>query len=248
MGKRLMAAYADIQVEDPAAQRALDLLGRWDAQNSPDSPAAAYANVLWDELAQNLFSRREAPAQLWGQARLFLVVDRLLDDPASLWWTNAQLGVDGQREMLARSATDAYARLAGLQGENPDAWNWGDLHAITLTSGTFGSSGIAPIEALFNRGPFPVGGGSSVVSATGWFLGEDDFATHTVPSMRMTVDLADLDASRWNHLTGTSGHAFHPNYYDQFDTWQHQRQTPWPFTLDVVLAGATDTLTLIPAR
>jgi len=246
IGKRLIMAYADVTLDDAEAQRAVDLLAGWDAQNDPESAAAAYANVLWDELAQDVFSRRDDPAPLSGQGRLFLVVDHLLDDPTSEWWTNEGLDVAGQQQMLERAATDAYARLAALQGDDPDAWRWGDLHAITLTSGTFGSSGIAPIEALFNRGPFPVGGGSSVVDATGWALGSGDFATTTVPSMRMTVDLADLDASRWNHLTGTSGHAFHPNYVDQFEAWQQQRQTPWVFSVDRVLASASDTLTLLP--
>ena len=124
--------------------------------------------------------------------------------------------------MLERTAEDAYKRLAKLQGDRPERWNWGQLHALTLTSGTFGSSGIAPIEWLFNRGPYPVGGGSSIVNATGWTLGEG-FETVTVPSMRMIVDLSDLDASRWNHLTGASGHAFHQNYVDQIETWQQHR-------------------------
>lgn len=247
MGKRLITAYTGVALDDPKAQRALDLLGSWDAQNDADSAAAAYANVLWDELAQDLFSRRDDPVGLSGQGRLFLVVDRLLDDETSPWWSNPTVGVTGRHEMLVRAATDAYARLAALQGDNPDAWHWGGLHTITLTSGTFGESGIAPIEWLFNRGPFPAGGGSSVVDATGWQLGGGGFAISTVPSMRMTVDLADLDASRWNHLTGTSGHAFHPNYADQFETWRARRQTPWTFTRERVLAAATDTLVLTPA-
>ncbi len=246
MGKRLAAAYAGIQVDGDGPRAALALLEQWDAQSTADSAAAAYANVLWDELVQDLFSRRADPAPLAGQGRLFLVVDRLLDDPASPWWTGNDLGATGRDEVLARAAVDAYDRLVALQGDNPARWNWGSLHAITLTSDTFGSSGIAPIEALFNRGPFPVGGGSSVVNATGWVLGEG-FETITVPSMRMTVDLSDLDASRWNHLTGASGHAFHPNYADQFEAWQQKRQTPWPFTQSAVEAAAAHTLLLTPA-
>ena len=247
MGTRLAGAYADLTIEDAGARQAIDLLADWDGQNDADSPAAAYANVLWDELAQDLFGRRADPAPLTGQSRLFVVVDRLLDDADSAWWTNETLGVAGRDDMLRLAATQAAQRLASVQGTDPARWNWGGLHAITLTSGTFGKSGIAPIEALFNRGPFPVGGGASVVDATGWTLGAGDFATTTVPSMRMTIDLADLDASRWNHLTGTSGHAFHPNYDDQFDAWQHGRQTPWLFTLDRVRDAATHTLVLTPA-
>jgi len=69
----------------------------------------------------------------------------------------------------------------------------------------------------------------------------------TVPSLRMTVDLADLDASRWNNLTGTSGHAFHPNYTDQTEAWQQRRQTPWLFSLDRIAESAPHTLVLTPA-
>lgn len=247
MGKRLAVAYADIQVAGAGPRRALALLEDWDAQNLDRSPAAAYANVLWDELVQDLFSRRPDPAPVSGQDRLFTLVDRLLDEPGSPWWTNEQIDVDGRDEMLARAAEDAYDRLTGLQGDDLTQWRWGSLHALPLTHDSFGTSGIAPIEALFNRDPIPVGGGTSVVDATGWTIGTGSFATVTVPSMRMTVDLADLDASRWNQLTGVSGHAFHPHYIDQVEAWQEARQTPWPFTLDAVRDAAAHTLTLTPA-
>ena len=73
------------------------------------------------------------------------------------------------------------------------------------------------------------------------------FETVTVPSMRMVVDLSDFDASRWNHLTGTSGHAFHPNYVDQTPTWQRAELTPWAFSDEAVDDATTHTLELIPA-
>lgn len=247
MGKRLTAAYMHINTGKKGPDAALDLLRGWDAQNAPDSPAAAYANVLWDELVQNMFVRgREHAAPASDQARMFLVVDGLLDDPQSPWWTNDGLGVASMKATLERAAVDAYHRLVDLQGDNQAKWNWGTLHALPLRSGTFGESGIPAIEMLFNRGPFPVGGGTSIVDATGWTLG-DGFATVTVPSMRMIVDLSDFDASRWNQLTGTSGHAYHPNYIDQTENWQKIQLTPWAFSPKAVTAATTDTLTLTPA-
>jgi penicillin amidase len=237
----------DISTGRRGPDAALDMLRAWDAQNSADSDAAAFANVLWDELVMDLFvTGREHAAPVTGQGRLFLVVDGLLDDPDSAWWTNEQLGVDGQSEMLAHAASEAYDRLVSLQGDNPAKWNWGALHALPLDNATFGSSGIAPIEMLFNRGPYPVGGGGSVVDATGWQIGAG-FETTTVPSMRMVVDLADFDASEWNHLTGTSGHTFHPNYVDQTESWQRAELTPWAFSDAAVGAATTHTLTLVPA-
>lgn len=246
MGLRLSVAYADVSVSSEGAQQALDLLASWDAQSTPDSSAAAYANVLWDELAMDLFVRgREHPVPL-AHGRMFLVVDRLLNDPESPWWTNAELGVDGRDEMLAKAAEQAYDRIVQLQGDNPDRWNWGSLHAIELTHSTFGSSGIGAMEWLFNRGPYAVGGGTSAANATGWSLGTGSFTTDWVPSMRMIVDLGDFDASRWNHLTGASGHTFHPNYTDQAVAWQKVQLTPWAWSRDAVADTTTHTLTLRP--
>jgi penicillin amidase len=246
MGRRLIAAYDGVAVGDPRVRAALHLFDLWDGRDDADSAAAAYANVVWDELVQDLFTRRDAPAPVTGQDRLFLVVDTLLRDPDSPWWTNDRIGVSGMHEMLAKAATDAYHRITALLGPRPEGWSWGRLHTLTLTNGTFGSSGIAPIEWLFNRGPVPVGGGSSVVDATGWLIGKG-FDVTTVPSMRMVVDLSDLDASTWNNLTGQSGHAFHPNYDDQVAAWQHVRPLPWPFSAEAVRAQATHRLVLTPS-
>ena len=253
IGKELAAEMQEVpslrQAQGPdgaGVRQAVGLLKTWDAQATADSPAAAYANVLWQNLALNLFANREHPLPMDGQGRLFTVVGRMLEDPEDPLWTNPKIGVSGRDEMLALSAKQAYDELVKAQGSDPNRWNWGDLHAITLTHQTLGKSGIAPIEWLFNRGPYPVGGGSSLVDATGWPLG-GSYATTTVPSMRMVVDLSDLDASTWNHLTGASGHAFSPHYTDQTANWSTGVQSPWPFSKKAVDAATVDTLVLKPA-
>ena len=246
IGTQLATAMADIDVSGAGPTEAVELLQGWDGQNSASSAAAAYANVLWSNLVQNIFAEREQPLPIDGQGRLFTVVSAMLTDPSDPLWTNEQLDVDGMEQMLALSAEEAYDELAALQGTTISRWNWGDLHAITLTSDTLGSSGIAPIEALFNRGPFPVSGGASVVNATGWELGVS-YATTTVPSMRMVVDLSDFDASTWNHLTGASGHAFHEHYTDQTADWAAGAQKPWAYSTKAVKSAAVDTLVLSPA-
>ncbi|MGO2746636.1 penicillin acylase family protein [Microbacterium sp.] len=245
IGKKLATVMGDVDVSGKGPKEAVELLRTWDAQNNADSAAAAYANVLWSNLALNLFANRDEPLPYGSQGRMFTVVDGLLDDPADPLWTNETIDVSGMDEMLALSAEQAYDELVGLQGDVTARWNWGSLHAITLTSDTLGSSGIAPIEALFNRGPYPVGGGASVVNATGWKLGES-YETTTVPSMRMVIALADFDDSSWNHLTGASGHAFHPHYVDQTENWAVGTQTQWAFTPDAVDEATVDTLVLTP--
>ncbi|MEV8173083.1 penicillin acylase family protein [Microbacterium sp. NPDC079176] len=246
IGKRLATEMEDVEVTGAGTADAVALLRSWDAQNDAGSAAAAYANVLWSNLVQNLFAERDQPLPIDGQGRLFTVVADLLDDPSDPLWTNPSIDVAGMDEMLALSAEEAYDELSAVQGDVVTAWRWGDLHAITLTSDTLGSSGIAPIEALFNRGPYAVSGGASVVNATGWELGTS-YATTTVPSMRMVVDLSDLDASTWIHLTGASGHAFDEHYVDQTSDWAAGIQRPWAFTDGAVDAATRHTLVLAPA-
>ena len=246
IGKQLAAEMQELPPsKDAGVRAAVGLLKSWDAQASADSPAAAFANVLWQHLALNLFANREHPLPMDGQGRLFTIVGPMLENPDDPLWTNAKIGVTGRDEMLALSAKQAYDELAKAQGSDPSRWSWGDLHAITLTHQTLGKSGIAPIEWLFNRGPYPVGGGSSLVDATGWTLG-GSYATTTVPSMRMVVDLSDFDASTWNHLSGASGHAFSPHYTDQTENWSKGLQSPWPFSQKAVTAATVDTLVLKP--
>lgn len=246
IGKQLAVAMDAVAVDGKGPKAAVDLLRTWDAQDAPDSAAAAYANVLWSNLVHNVFLDREVPLPVGDQGRLFTVVGTMLDAPSDPLWSNDRIDVDGMGEMLAFSAEQAYEELRDLQGDDVTRWNWGTLHALPLTHATLGTSGIAPIEMLFNRGPYPVGGGSSVVNATGWRLGES-YATTTVPSMRMVVDLADFDASSWNMLTGASGHPFHAHYTDQTDDWAHGIQKPWPFTAKAVTKATVDTLTVRPA-
>ena len=248
MGKNLASAYMDISTGRQGPDAALDMLRAWDAQNSADSDAAAFANVLWDELVMDLFvNGREHAAPVTGQGRLFLVVDGLLDDPDSEWWTNEELNVDGQSEMLAHAASEAYDRLVALQGDNPAKWNWGELHALPLQHATFGTSGIAPIEMLFNRGPYPVGGGG--VGRRTRRAGTSARASRRSPCRRCAWWSTSRTSTRrrWNHLTGTSGHTFHPNYVDQTESWQRAELTPWAFSDAAVDAATTHTLTLVPA-
>ena len=245
----LQRAYAGIAADrDRAgdAATALELLRGWDGQNDADSPGATYANVLWEHLTAAMVesvggSGDDGPAiPRDDQGRFTLFFARQLDDPRSPWFG------DDRDALLARAAADAAADLVARQGPDPEQWNWGELHALELTNGTFGESGIAPIEALFNRGPYPVGGGSSSVNATGWTLGEG-YGTVTVPSMRMVVDLDDWDASTWQNLTGQSGHAFHPHYVDQVEGWASGVPDGWAWSDTAVEAAAEHRLVLFPA-
>jgi penicillin amidase len=245
IAERLVPLLLDLE-GDGAVVEAQTLLGDWDVHDDRDSAAAAYFNVFWKTLLDETF-RPHLPDDLppSGGSRWFLVVDRLLDEPTSSWWRDDDAEVDGIDATLTRSVELAWEESARLLGDDPARWNWGDLHELELRNASFGTSGIAPIEALFNRGPWRTSGGSSVVNAIGWDL-PDGYAVDWVPSMRQVVDLADFDASTWITLAGSSGHAFHPHYTDQTDAWAANETRPWPFTPRATEDAAVDRLRLTP--
>lgn len=227
--------------EITAAQK---LLSDWDHHDSADSAAAAYFNVYAKTLLDQVFATKMPksvpPA---GGSRWYLVIENLLAEPDSPWWSSRE---GGDRDAALRTAMrTAWKKTQDLLGPEPVTWRWGTLHELTIRNPSLGESGITAVEKLFNRGPYEVSGGSGVVNATGWDATQG-FETNWVPSMRQIVDLGDFDSSRWINLTGASGHAFHSHYADQTEDWAANRTRPWPFSRSAVEAGTEDTLTLTP--
>jgi penicillin amidase len=231
----------DAEVDGTAA-RAQELLRDWDLRTDPDSAGAAFYQATWRHLLPLLFDELD-PVVMNGSSRGMYVVAGLLEDPDSAWWDGAE--ASGRDEVLAAAMTAAADELTDLLGDDPADWRWGDLHTLTATHESFGTSGIGPVEWLFNRGPVESAGGSAIVNATGWEPHEG-YGITAVPSMRMVVDLADRDASTWVHLTGNSGHAFHPNYDDQLSLWSEGGTLPFVVSEEAVREAATDELTLTP--
>jgi penicillin amidase len=226
---------------------AVEQLRRWDLRQDAGSAGAAYFNAVWRHVLRLTFHDQLPKAERPdGGGRWMQVVTGLLDDPRSPWWDDVRTERRETRDgLLTEALVQAHDELADRLGGDPDSWRWGELHALPLESPTFGQSGIGPVEWLVNHGDVDVGGGESTVVATGW-SSDEGYQTDWVPSMRMVVDLAELDASRWVNLTGASGHAFHDNYTDQVELWRDGRTTAWPFSQAAVEEAARHTLVLRP--
>ena len=174
------------------------------------------------------------------------MVGDLLDEPDSPWWdAPGHADVSGRDDVLHTAMARAHEEMVDTFSADPADWRWGAMHTLTLTHGTFGESGIAPVERLFNRGPLELGGGSDIVNATGW-TASMGYEVNWVPSMRMVVDMGDLDAGRWIHISGQSGRPFHRHYTDQAELWQSGETIPLTLSLDAARSTAVDQLTLVP--
>ena len=229
-------------------QQARELLASWDYQQNADSAGAAYFNAIWAQMVERMFDAAADVEliQASGNDRYWQVIENIWDDPANVWWIDKTTPVAEDRDaLLATAQQAASAELTDLLGGDPQSWRWGDLHTLELVNGTLGTSGIAPIEMLFNRGPVNVSGSEAAVNATGW-TPADGFGVDWVPSMRQVIDLSDFDASTWVNLTGNSGHAYNAHYADQLDAWLTGEQYAWAFTPDAVQAAAKKTVRLTP--
>ncbi len=225
---------------------AIDLLRTWDFQQSADSAAAAFYNTTWRHLLLRTFDELPDGLKPDGGSRWFEVMRRLLADPSSPWWDVRDTAtVESRDDILGYALTDGYTVLHNRVSKDPSQWKWGDLHTLSLENATFGKSGVGPIEWLFNVDPAGVSGGDAIVNATGWDAGVG-YEVDAVPSMRMIVDLSNLDESRWIQLTGNSGHAFHSNYSDQFEMWRTGQNLPMRWNRGTIESESTDTLTLKP--
>ena len=238
----------DILMPSPYLASGQRLLQDWNFRQPAGSSAAAYYNAVWKQTLAHTF-HDELPESIWpeGGDRWFEVMRRLLADPENAWWDDVETEtvVETRDDILFLALQDARNDLVRLQARRPSDWTWGHHHSMDLVNQSLGQSDVAVVRWLFNRGGYEVGGGDSIVNATGW-TAPAGFQVDTAPSMRMVVSLEDFDDSRWINLTGVSGHPFSEHYVDQTDLWVEGETLPWYFSRDRFDEG--DTLTLVPAE
>ncbi|MGX4691634.1 penicillin acylase family protein [Streptomyces sp. JNUCC 63] len=194
--------------------------------------------------------RRDADqAQPDGGDRWFEVLRNLMDSPDSDWWKTPASGTrpaaDNRDELFERAMIDARWELTAKLGKDIDTWSWGRLHRLFLKNQTLGTEGPGVLQYVLNRGPWKLSGGEAAVNAAGWNAA-GGYGVVWVPSMRMVVNLDDLDKSKWINLTGASGHAYSAHYTDQTDKWTRGELLPWSFSANAVDKNTSDTLVLKP--
>lgn len=239
--------WAKIESSDAQMQEALNYLNNWDFQADRDSVAAALWEITYLHLAEN------ALADELGTENVALIerhrtLHLLASMPEAAWWdVRSTAEIETAVDILAQSLQEAINWLREKRGGRMADWTWGSIHTIIFRDGVLGQSGIALIENIFNRGPLAADGGTSIVNANSWNV-NNPAVVRGHPSMRMVVDLSDLEQSLAVHPTGQSGHAFHPHYDDMVDLWLKGDYHPMLFGKAAVEAAAKQRLILQPGN
>lgn len=224
-------------------------LGSWDDQDRANSQSAAVFEHFWWHLLSDTFND-DLPEDYWpgGGSRWYEVMRELVNQPNSQWWDDkdTEATIETRDAIFARAFEETVSQMQKEYGKDVSKWPaWGEIHGATFRNATLGESGIGPIEALFNRGPYPTGGGSEIVNATSWTVGES-FEVDWLPSMRMIVDMGDLNNSVTVHTTGESGHAYHPHYDDMAPLWASGQYYPMLWNEQSIVSNAAGHLRMVP--
>jgi penicillin G amidase len=234
--------------EMEAMAKARDRLVSWDAQMRRESPEAALYGFFWMALVEETFRdqypERDWPPEAW---RVPNTLHYLLAEPDNPWWDDAGTPnvTESRDQVLARAFRKGYRAAAKKLGERFDTWQWGKVHTAVFRNQTLGSSGITPIEKIFNRGPIAAPGGVTTVDVAQWNM-KKPFEVKHIVSQRAIIDLGNLGNSLSIISTGESGHPFNRHYDDFILPWRDVRYHTTNWERAQVLADSPQKLVLVP--
>jgi penicillin amidase len=138
--------------------------------------------------------------------------------------TGTASGKFGDRDYLIRkSFKEAIEILKSIFGTNDyNNWKWGNLHKVFMKH----ALGFVPaLSTLLNVGPYKIGGNGTTIALAEYSyskaLSSGEFESFLGPSMRIIVDLSDMNNYFSILPPGQSGQPLHPNYRDQARLWLH---------------------------
>jgi penicillin amidase len=246
LAEELIPILLDAIRDDPDLTEVREMLADWDCHFRPDSAPALLYSAFWRSLVEEVYAD-DLPEghQVGVDSRAMELIRGLLSDPEDFWWDDQSTeNREDRDEILRRALARALDEVENRQGREAANWGWGKEHTVTFENQVMSSFPF--INQAFNRGPYPAGGGNSLVNAAGWSA-EEPYVVDWLPSLRMIVDLGDLAKSRAAHTTGQSGHAYHPHYVDMVPLWQNIQHYGMLWTREEVQNQAEAHLQLLPA-
>ena len=242
---QLLPAVLDLDFGTDVPAEVISWMRDWDYQAHMNSGQAALYAAFWARLAELLWA--DEAGFIPSGSNISWGTHLLMAEPDHRWWDNRSTPdqVETRDDILRAAFVGGYRQLVDRLGSDFRAWRWGALHTARFVSNPLGASGIGLIEDFVNAGPVAVSGSAETINRTGWSTARP-YATGSLSSMRMIVDMADLENSRWIHTTGQSGHPSSIYYREQIDRWRLIEYDSMRFDRSAIQRAAINTLTLEP--
>ena len=207
---------------------AAETLRNWNGQTEKKTAAPMVAMLLDTELRKAAAKAAAPGVEGEYAARMApVVIEKLLRERPPGWFKDYD-------ELLVDSLAAGISAGEKIAGSNVAEWDYGQWIPLHLVHPVVGQ--LPVIGGYFNIGnigPVPMSGSPSSIKQTTQRLG---------PSMRMVIDLANLDQSLANLVTGESGHVMSRHYKDQWGAYYGG--TSFPMQFDKI--EAKDTLVVNP--
>ncbi len=237
LASQAVAAFDRKKPSGEQIARAAGLLKDWNGQMDKDSSAALMTDLLYRELRRSIAeSASPKKGDLYEVQIAPSVVEKLLRERPAGWFKDWD-------SLLITSLSNAIEDGARVQGSNVAGWRWGAYNFLDLKHPILGQ----PVRVLGIAFQLPWLGSRSSIGPV-WMSGSSTTVKQTTrrlgPSMRMVVDLADLDGSFQNITVGESGHLLSRHYRDQWPSYYVGNSFPMQFKrIDV-----RSTLTVEPSQ
>src|SRR5581483_9465014 len=238
--------YAVDHASKPSARarQAADLMRSWDGRMSASSAAPTITEksmqkLRWLLLQPKLGSEPADPANAhllnwktyaWEMWSVWL--ENIMLHRPKRWLPEKYPNYDELLAAAVESAVnDAHAP------KDLASWHWGPVNAVEIQHPILGR---IPILRHWS------GPGWQEQSGSGYTV--KAVSAHHGPSERFTANLADLDRSTLNIVTGQGGNFLSPYYMDQWKAWYEGTTYPLPFSPQAVEAAKAHALRLDPAK
>ena len=227
------------------AKQAADMMRNWDGRMLASSTAATVAVRSGQELTRLLLEPKlgSAPEDP-NQQETNLSWKTYHWQMKTVWLQNVMLHQPKRWLPEKYSNYDELLTAAVEAAVNgPDApkdlgaWRWGRVNAIAIEHPVLGK--IPGLQRWTAPGIKEQSGSGYTVKAV---------TRHHGPSERFTANLADLDQSTLNTVTGQDGNFLSPYYMDQWKAWYEGSTYALPFTQQAVEASRVHRLVLQPTR
>jgi penicillin amidase len=237
--------YAVDHAKNPSdrARRAAEIMRGWDGRMTADSSAPVIAARARLELVRLLLEPKLGPApndpdQIatalnWKSYRWEMQsvwVENILQHQPERWLPDGYPNYDALLAAAVEAGIGEPDRPKDL-----NLWKWGGYNPVEIQHPILGR--IPILRRWAGPGVQPQSGSSYTVKAVSRSHG---------PSERMTVDLADLDQSTLNLVTGEAGNFLSPYYMDQWKAWYEGSTFKLPFSQFAIHKARAHELVLEP--
>ncbi|MFD2169282.1 penicillin acylase family protein [Tumebacillus lipolyticus] len=225
-------------------QKAFDVLKEWfkDPIDDPELAGPVVYHSMYNKMFTRFYEPHLTEEYFYHFNRTSLPsygLEMILRDPNPKWFQGTD---DTKEKAIVDSFKQAVAWMKDELGKNPEKWQWGKVHTITLAH-PLGS--IKPLNLLYNNGPYAYGGSNVTVGAASYSRGKP-FSIVLGAPWRFVIDMNKIDGAKDVLTMGASAQLGSDHYQDQTEMWLEGRYKTMHFTEQDVKENGERTLVLQP--